>query len=237
MLIDTHCHLTKRFWEDSTDIIAWAKEAGVEKFVCVGTNFEDSAEAIKVANKFEGVYASVGIHPEETCDDWEKFEELISKPKVVAIGECGLDYKVGLPGQKEVFLKQIELAKKLNLPLIIHCRDAQEDMSKIDLTANRGVFHCFAGGINIPDSFYVSFAGNVTFKNAPNLREIAKTIPLEKLLLETDSPLLAPEPVRGSKNSPKNVKIIASLLSELKGVSVEELEKITSENAARLFGI
>ena len=219
------------------DVITRAKEVGVEKMICVGTNLEDSQEAIEIANKFEGVYASVGIHPEGTCDDWEKFEELISKPKVVAIGECGLDYKVGLPGQEGVFQKQIGIAKKLNLPLIIHCRDAQEDMSKIDLTANRGVLHCFAGGINIPDNFYVSFAGNVTFKNAPNLREVAKAIPLEKLLLETDSPLLAPEPLRGSKNSPKNVKIIASLLSELKGVPVEELEKITSENAARLFGI
>ncbi|MDO8515141.1 MAG: TatD family hydrolase [bacterium] len=240
-MIDTHCHLTKRFWEDPKPIIDAAIATGVEKLICVGTNLEDSAEAIKIANKFEGVYASVGIHPEETCNDWGLFEKLVTNKKVVAIGECGLDYKGGLPNQKEVFEKQIEISKRLNLPLIIHCREAQKEMEKI-LSAYglqddtlRGVLHCFAGGMEIPEGFYVSFAGNVTFKNAKELRETARNIPLEKLLVETDSPFLAPEPVRGSINEPKNVKIIAQYLADLKGLNINDIERITTENAKKLF--
>jgi TatD DNase family protein len=240
-MIDTHCHLTKRFWEDPTEVVARAKEVGVEKMICVGTNLEDSINAIEVATKFPEVFASVGVHPEETCDDWEKFEELITKPKVVAVGECGLDYKVGLPNQKEVFEKQISLAKKHNKPLIIHCREAQKEITTILRNiVVKGVFHCFAGGMEIPHNFYVSFAGNVTFKNLPagrqvSLSDIAKEIPLDKLLLETDSPFLAPHPMRGSQNEPKNVKIIASLLSQIKNVDLEELERTTTHNAEQLF--
>ncbi len=244
MLIDTHCHLTKQFLDDPTETIKHARENGIEKLICVGTNLEDSKEAIQIAHDFENVYASVGIHPEENCDNWDEFEKLISETKVVAIGETGLDYKVGSPNQKEIFKKQIFFAEKYNKSLIIHIRDAQEELMRILDTARmtRGVFHCFSGN---PDylkyvlnlGFYVSFAGNVTFKKAQELHELAKLVPLDRLLVETDSPFLSPEPLRGKQNTPTNVKIVAQYLANLKSVPFEELEKVTSNNATTLFNL
>lgn len=244
MLLDSHCHLTKQFLEDPTDVIRKAKENGVGKMICVGTNLEDSKQAIEIANTFEGIFASVGIHPEETCEDWSEFEKLILEPKVVAIGECGLDYKIGLPNQKEIFEKQIFLAKKHDKPLIVHCREGQDEMKRI-LGAARmthGVMHCFSGNKEYLDyvlnlGFYVSFAGNVTFKNANELQELAKLTPTNRLLVETDSPFLSPEPLRGSRNTPANVKIVAWFLANLKDISFDELEKITSKNATDLFDL
>lgn len=244
MLIDSHCHLTKQFLDDPAETIQRAKDDGVEKMICVGTHLEDSKEAIQIAQDFDGVYASVGIHPEETYQDWDAFEKLIGRPKVVAIGETGLDYKVGLPGQKDIFKKQISLARKHDKPMIIHIRDAQEDLMEMDLKNCRGVFHCFSGDAkyldyvlnSLPD-FFISFAGNVTFKNAKELQELAMAVPLERMLTETDSPFLSPEPLRGSQNEPKNVKIVAQFLANLKGVSFDKLEKITSSNATKLFNL
>lgn len=247
MLIDSHAHLN--FGELLTDIegvLDRAKVAGVEKIINIGTSLEDSKVAIELAQKYENLYATVGIHPENTCADWNEFERLAKSPKVVAIGECGLDYfKIQdlrlktqeITRQKIIFEKQIEIAKKLNLPLVIHMRDSQEEMAKIDLTNNRGVFHCFSGGIEVQSNFYISFAGNITFKNAHNLREIAKLVPLEKLLVETDCPFLAPDPLRGSRNEPENVKITVSKLAELNNISLDELSGVTSANAINLFKI
>lgn len=236
MLIDSHAHLNfPELLSDIDGVLARAKEAGVEKIINIGTNLDDSKIAIDLAQKYDNLYATVGIHPENPSVDWAEFEKLAKSPKVVAIGECGLDNKTGLPGQKEIFLKQIEIARKLDLPLIIHMRDSQEEMAKIDLTSNRGVFHCFSGGIEVPSSFYISFAGNVTFKSAQNLRDLARLIALEKLLIETDCPFLAPEPLRGSRNEPANVKITATVLAKLHNVSLEEFLKETSTNAKKLF--
>ncbi len=237
MLIDSHCHLTKRFYEDPKLIIQNAVEQGVGKMICVGTSLEDSKEAIDVANTYPEVYAAVGVHPEETCNNWGEFERLISRPKVVAIGECGLDNKVGSRVQKETFQRQIDLAKKYDKPLIIHIREAWEEVKEFDLSLNRGVFHCYSGPPEIPPNFYVSFAGNVTFKNAPNLQAIAKLIPLSSILVETDSPLLSPVPFRGKQNEPKNVKIIAEYIASLKDLNIEEVEQVTSQNAKKLFGL
>lgn len=258
MLIDTHCHLTKQFLDDPTETVHGAKEGGVTKMICVGTSLEDSKEAIEIAQKFDGVFASVGIHPEENYPDWHDFEKLLSQPKVVAIGECGLDWSKlpqenkpkgrEIKKQNEIFLKQIELSVKYDLPLIIHVRDAQKNIiemfSHFEKPGLKGVFHCFSGEANylgfilrqLPD-FYVSFAGNVTFKNAKELQELASLTPLNRLLVETDSPFLAPVPLRGSQNKPENVKIIASYLANLKGVGFEELAKKTSANASFLFKI
>ncbi len=223
MFIDTHAHITQF-------------EPGVDKIICVGTTLEDSQKAIILAQKYENIYATVGIHPEEKCSDWDQFEELVQQPKVVGIGECGLDYHKSYdPTQKPIFEKQLAIARKFDLPLSIHSRDAGEDIKSIDVSENRGVFHCYSGPIEIPKNFFVSFAGNVTFKNAKDLQELARQIPLEKMLLETDSPLLTPEPLRGSQNRPENVRIIASKLAELKNVSLEEVDKITSKNAHELF--
>lgn len=223
MFIDTHAHITQF-------------EPGVDKIICVGTTLEDSQKAIILAQKYENIYATVGIHPEEKCDDWERFEELVHQQKVVGIGECGLDYHLAYdPTQKPIFEKQLAIARKFDLPLSIHIRDAWEDVKTIDLSKNRGVFHCYSGPIEIPKNFYVSFAGNLTFKSAQKLQEVAREVLIERILLETDSPYLAPEPLRGSQNKPENVRIIASKLAELKNVSLEEVDKITSKNAHELF--
>ena len=240
MLIDTHAHLNfPELLKDIDGVLERAKEAGIEKIICVGTNLEDSKMAIELAQKYESIFATVGIHPENNCEDWDEFEKLAKSPKVIGIGECGLDNKVGLPNQKEIFEKQIKIAGKLDLPLVIHCRNAQEELvemlKQVQHDTLRGVLHCFAGGMEIPENFYVSFAGNVTFKNAKNLQELAKLIPLEKLLVETDCPFLAPEPLRGSQNEPVNVKITASKLAEIKNVSLEKIAEMTTKNANELF--
>lgn len=244
MLIDSHAHLNfPELLSDIDGVLERAKIAGVEKIICVGTNLEDSKTAVALAQKYENLYATVGIHPNDDSSimvervNWSELENLAKQNKVVAIGECGLDNKTSIPGQKEVFEKQIEIAKKLDLPLVIHVRDAWEEIKKIDLSNNRGVFHCYSGPAEFLPNFYISFAGNVTFGNAENLRELARTVPLEKMLVETDCPFLAPEPLRGSQNEPANVKITATVLAELHDVSLDELSKITTANAAKLFKI
>lgn len=224
MLIDTHAHIT-------------GPVSGVDKVICVGTDLDDSQVAILLAQKYGNIFATVGIHPVDGVNsiiDWDRFEELLRQPKVVGVGECGLDYHHTFdPKQKPLFKKQLAIAAKFNLPLSIHIRDAWKEIKNIDLSKNRGVFHCYSGPLEIPKNFYVSFAGNLTFKNATDLQNLARQIPLEKILLETDSPYLSPD--RGKQNEPKNVKIIASKLAELKNVNFEEVAEITSKNAYELF--
>ncbi len=240
MFIDTHTHIPEPAGE-------------AEKIILVGTSLKDSQEAIKTAQENAGVFATVGIHPSDdptaTAEnlDWQKFKELAGQPKVVAIGECGLDYhqNQNIDRQRALFFKQIAVAAELNLPLSIHIRDARDDVMSLftqELAGAKGVFHCFSGDKAYLDfilkklpNFYLSFAGNVTFKNAKDLQELARLVPLEKLLLETDSPYLAPEPYRGLPNFPANVKITASRLAEIHGVSLAKIAEITSINANRLF--
>lgn len=269
MLIDSHAHLNfKDFAADFDDVIARAKEAGVEKIINIGTSMEDTSEVIDLAQKFDWMHAAVGIHPiddsKNTVEtvDWTEFERLARMPKVVAIGECGLDYS-RLPGyqttrlpeidrQKKLFAKQIEIAKKLGLPLSIHVREAQEDaLAILDACAARtyqndeklkGVFHCFSGDqkylefiLKSLPNFYISFAGNITFRNAQPIRNLAKGVPLDRLLSETDCPFLTPEPNRGKRNEPANIRYTAEILAGIKGLSLPEIGKITTENAERLF--
>lgn len=241
MLIDSHAHLNfPELLSDIDGVLARAKEAGVEKIINIGTSLADSRTAIELARKYDNLYATVGIHPDSpspSASDWSEFEKLAIALKVVAIGECGLDNKTGLPNQKEIFEKQIEIARKLDLPLVIHVRDAWEEILKMDLSKNRGVFHCYSGSANFLPNFYYSFAGNITFKNAHQLRDTAKLVPLEKLLVETDCPFLAPEPLRGSRNEPANVRITVQTLAKVKNVGFKELAKATAKNAEKLFGI
>lgn len=238
MLVDSHAHIE-------------SFAPGVDKIINIGTSLEDSEKAIGLAQKYPNIYASVGIHPNDdptaTVDniDWEKFKKLAKSPKVVAIGETGLDFSktTDRDRQQKLFVKQIAIAEKFNLPLSIHIRDAYDELMNTSLPGH-GVFHCFSGSqeyLNfilekLPD-FYISFAGNVTFKNAKPLQELAKMVPLDRLLVETDSPYLTPEPFRGSLNVPANVKITAQKLAEIKGVSFEELSEITAKNAEILFKI
>lgn len=255
MLIDTHAHLTdEAFNEDFDQIIENAKEYGVEKIITSGYNLSSSKEALNFAENHEGVFASIGIYPEnaeEYCSDVEKEIILLAQnKKVVAIGEIGLQYTDGMPEknlQKEVFVKQLKMADRLNLPIVLHCRDAFGDMILL-LKENKnflnsgGTFHCFSGSLEIAQEaiklgLYISIGGVSTFKNATKLQEIIKEVPLEKIILETDCPYLAPAPFRGQRNQPAMVRRIAENLSVIKGVSIEDIERVTTENARRLFKI
>ena len=254
MLFDTHAHLNAdQFEEDVALVIERAKEEGVSNIVVVGFDEKTIKGAIKLAENYDFIYAAVGWHPVDAIDMTEEhlkwLEELSSHPKVVAIGEMGLDYhwdKSPKDVQKEVFRKQIQLAKKVNLPIIIHNRDAHEDIVTIlkeeDASAVGGIMHCFGSSLDIAKqclkmNFYISFGGPVTFKNAKRPKEVAKEIPLDRLLIETDCPYLAPHPYRGKRNEPSYVKLVAEAIAELKDITYEEVVAATNENAKKLFAI
>jgi TatD DNase family protein len=254
MLIDTHVHLNAdQFEEDVDEVIERARESGVQEMVVVGFDTKTINIAMELVEKYDFLYAAVGWHPVDAvdCDD-EKLawiEELAAHPKVVAIGETGLDYhwdKSPRDVQKDVFRKQIALAKKVGLPVIIHDREAHEDIVEVlrEEKAEEigGIMHCFQGDIEMAEAcldmnFYISFGGPVTFKNAKLPKEVAKTIPRDRLLVETDAPFLAPHPYRGKRNEPAYVKLVAEQLAELRGESYEETAALTTENARRLFKI
>lgn len=254
MLFDTHVHLNARqFEEDRTDTIQRAFDAGVQHMVVVGFDRETIPLAIEIAEDYDTIYAAVGWHPVDAIDmtdeDLQWIEELSSHPKVVAIGEMGLDYhwdKSPANIQKDVFRKQIQLAKKVNMPIIIHNREATEDIVKILQEENAkevgGIMHCYNDSVDyvqacLDMNFYISLGGPVTFKNAPLPKEVAAQMPLDRLLIETDAPFLAPHPNRGKRNEPAYVKLVAEKIAEIRGISFEEVGKITTENARNLFKI
>lgn len=250
MLIDTHCHLDfAQFSGDRDAVIRRAKEAGVGYFVNIGATLDSSAASSELAAKYPEVYASVGVHPHDANsfkdDDLAKLKELAAKDKVVAIGETGLDYFRNLSSpedQKLVFESQIELAKSLDLPLVVHTRQAEEETLKILRAAMpfRAVVHCFSGDENFLKScldleFFISFTCNITYKKAQTLREMVRSTPLDKLMLETDAPYLAPEGFRGKRNEPSHIKLLAEEVSRIKGVSFEEVAQKTTGNAKLFF--
>ncbi|MCC3359056.1 TatD family hydrolase [Bacillus sp. REN16] len=254
MLIDTHAHLNAiQYQEDLEEVIERALSEDVERIVVVGFDRETITRAIELADQYEFIYATVGWHPVDAIDmtdeDLKWIEELCAHPKVVALGEMGLDYywdKSPKDIQKEVFRKQIALAKKVKLPIIIHNREATADIIEILQEENAsevgGIMHCFTGSIEVAKqcidmNFYISFGGPVTFKNAKKPKEVAAEIPLDRLLIETDCPYLTPHPFRGKRNEPSYVKYVAEQIAELKGISFEEIAQKTSDNAKRFFGI
>ncbi|SDI96634.1 TatD family hydrolase [Alteribacillus bidgolensis] len=254
MLFDTHVHLNiDQFEEDVEDTINRAKSEGVEWMTVVGFDRETIPKAMELAETYDFIYAAVGWHPVDAIDmteeDLKWLEELAADPKVVALGEMGLDYhwdKSPKEVQKEVFRKQIHLAKKVNLPIIIHDREAHQDIVDILKEENAaetgGIMHCFGGSLEIAKeclkmNFYISFGGPVTFKNAKKPKEVAKEIPMDRLLVETDSPFLAPHPYRGKRNEPAYVKLVAEKIAELKEISFETLAEQTTANAKKLFRI
>ncbi|WP_099353529.1 TatD family hydrolase [Fredinandcohnia onubensis] len=254
MLIDTHAHLNAiQYQEDLEEVIERAQSEGVEIIVVVGFDRETITRAIELADTYEFIYATVGWHPVDAIDmtdeDLKWIEELCSHPKVVALGEMGLDYywdKSPKEIQKEVFRKQIALAKKVKLPIVIHNREATADIIEILEEENAsevgGIMHCFTGSVEVAKqcmdmNFYISFGGPVTFKNAKKPKEVAAEIPLDRLLIETDCPYLTPHPFRGKRNEPSYVKYVAEQIAELKGVTFEEIAQKTSDNAKRFFGI
>ncbi|WP_130858622.1 TatD family hydrolase [Gracilibacillus phocaeensis] len=254
MLFDTHVHLNvSHFDEDREEVLKRAKEAGVEYMVIVGFDHETIPKAIKMAEQYDHIYAAVGWHPIDAIDMTEKelvwLEELADHPKVVALGEMGLDYhwdKSPKDVQKAVFRKQIQLAKKVQLPIIIHNREATEDIIGVLQEEHAeevgGIMHCYNDSVDYVDTcldmgFYISLGGPVTFKNATLPKEVAKYVPMDRLLIETDCPFLAPHPNRGKRNEPAYVRLVAEQIADLRGVSYEKLSEQTTENAKRFFGI
>lgn len=257
-LFDSHAHYNdEKFNEDREQVISSAKADGITKLICVGYNIQSSEEAIRIANDYDFIYASCGISPndipqteQELWKDIEKIKEVLKekdKNKLVAVGEIGLDYywnKENAELQKKAFIEQIKIANDNNLPIIIHTREAVSDTidilkNKINVQ-NKGIFHCCPLNRELVKEalklgFYISLAGPVTFKNSKNANEIIEMIPLDRILIETDSPYLSPEPLRGKRNDSRNVKYIAQKIADVKQINIEEIAKITYKNAERVF--
>ncbi len=255
MIIDTHCHLDdERFINDLDEVLERAKAAGVKKFIIPGADPSTLPRAVNLANSYEDIYFAVGVHPyDKDKFDIDYLKEFITHPKCVAVGECGLDYfrlpkeeeakSIEKQQQKEIFIKQIELANKFNKPLIVHIREASLDSKNIikEYAKVGGVLHCFNANEGLLElsnrGFYFGIGGVLTFKNAKKLVNVYPKIPLDKLLIETDSPYLTPHPYRGKRNEPAFCKLVLDKMSELSNMKKEELENIVLENSIKLFGL
>ena len=251
-LFDTHAHYNdEKFNEDREEILNKIYQEGVTKTVCVGYNVKSSEKAIEIAKVYDFIYATCGISPNDIEDfsneNLFKIEELAKNHKVVAIGEIGLDYywnKDNKEKQMELFIKQIEIANIVNKPIVIHTREATIDTINVLKNHNvnkTGIFHCcplnqelIKEGLKL--GFYISFSGNITFKNAKSYDAVS-IVPIDKLLIETDSPYLTPEPFRGRRNDSSKVRFVAEKIAEIKGISFEEVSKKTYQNAERVYGI
>lgn len=250
---DSHAHYTDEVYnEDREELIERMYKNDITKIIAASSNLETSKQSIELANKYEHIYATVGIHPSDIKEinleeELKKIKELCSNKKVIAIGEIGLDYhwdKDNKKEQKEAFAKQIELANELKLPIVIHTRDAYIDT--IDILKNRvnaeqrGVFHCCPLNQELVKDalelgYNISFAGIITFKNAKNAEEVVKMVPLDRIQIETDAPYLSPEPFRGTRNNSENVKLVAQKIAEIKGITLAEVAKASYENTMRMF--
>lgn len=254
MFIDSHSHLDdKRFDGDRDILIKSLKENKVDLAINIGADLETSINSVELADKYENIYAVIGVHPhsasEVTDETIDQLRQMAKHKKVVAIGEIGLDfYYDNSPRdiQRKWFKEQLNLAKELKLPVVIHSRDANQetfDTIKEAQDGNlKGVMHCFSGSVEMAIEymkigFYISLAGPVTFKNARVAKEVAEVVSLDKLLIETDCPYLTPEPYRGKRNEPMFVRYVAEKIAEIKNIPVEDLAKHTSRNTRELFGI
>ncbi|GAC14841.1 TatD family hydrolase [Aliiglaciecola lipolytica] len=251
MFVDSHCHLDRLDKTDSElkDVIAFAKQRGVDHFLCVAVSVKDFPEMLAKVNDFQDVSVSCGVHPlhqEDACS-FDELLEMASKPEVVAVGETGLDYFYSADTkdvQRQSFIDHIKVANQLSKPLIIHTRDAREDtlalLNEYKDSETKGVLHCFTESLEMAEAaielgLYISISGIVTFNSAKELQNVVKALPLEKLLIETDSPWLAPIPYRGKQNQPAYVVEVAEFIAQLKGVSVKQLAEITTNNFYTLF--
>ena len=257
-LFDSHSHLNdEKFDEDREEQIKKICESGVSNFITAGYSVESSKKALEIAKKYDFIYTTAGVSPndipqteEELWKQLAEIEKIVekNKEKICAIGEIGLDYYWNTDNkelQKKAFIEQIKIANKYNLPIVIHTREAVMDTLQIlkeNKVTKTGVFHCcpqnrelIKEGLKL--GFYISFAGPITFKNSKNAEEIINLVPNDRILIETDSPYLAPEPVRGTRNTPANVKYIAQKIADVKGLTLEEVEKITFENTKNILYI
>lgn len=252
MLFETHTHLNaQEFDEDREEVIARARENGVGTIVNIGFNAETIPTCIELAEKYDFIYAVVGWHPQDARDMTDEhlswIEELTRHPKVIGLGEMGLDYYWDTSPkdvQADVFRKQIRLARKVGMPIVIHNRDAHQDVINIlreeKAAEVGGIMHCYSGSwetakMALDMNFYISFAGPLTFKNAKQPKEVAAKVPLDRLLIETDSPYLTPHPFRGKRNESGYVRYVCEEMANIRGLSCEEMARITAENARRLF--
>lgn len=249
-LIDTHAHLD--MYEDWDVIIKNAKENGIKKIIIPAVETEYFQKILDIANSYEDVYCMMGIFPTE-AKNWhdgilDDIKEFAKNKKVVSIGEIGLDYywdKSFIDEQKDIFIKQVKLANELGLPIEIHDREAHKDVFDILVEYNKTsdvVFHCFSGSVEfarecLKQGWYIALGGVVTFKNAVKTKEVAKDVPLDRLMLETDSPYLTPVPFRGKENQPAYVRYVADEIAKLKGIDVKEVIEATTKNAEMVFGI
>lgn len=251
-MIDTHSHLfADEFKDDLPECVNRCIEHGIQQVILVGFSDETNHKAYRLSQEYELFYPTAGVHPSEAKEylvELDKLREFLEAHKVYAIGECGLDYHYGkddIELQKELFIQQIEISIEFDLPLIIHMRDATEDTYNILKEYKgkiRGVMHCYSASLEmalrfIDLGFYISLGGPVTFKNAKESKRIAVEIPLDKLLIETDCPYLAPTPFRGSRNESSFVRYVAKQIAELRGMDVEELDEVISRNSKNLFKI
>lgn len=251
MLIDSHCHLYMGSWSKNLDdVLARTQERGVGKIICPGIDIDSSWQSLTIAKNHANVFAAAGIHPHDAsnapADFINQLRDIFTQPKIVALGEIGLDYYRNISDaetQRKVFKKQLQLAKEMDLPVIIHNRNADADIIHLiqQVSPMRGVAHCFSSDLTtakifLDMGFYISFAGNLTYKNS-NLPEVAKEIPLDRLLIETDAPFMSPMPYRSKENEPSRVKYIADKLADCKGVSYETIELVTQNNAEKLFNL
>ena len=257
-LFDNHSHLNdEKFDKDREEIIQKIINNGITNLITAGYSLDGSKKAIDIANKYDFMYATVGISPNDIPQNEEELWNMLveikdlitnNKKKVVAVGEIGLDYYWNTDNkelQKKAFIEQINLSNELDLPIVIHTRDAVMDTLQIlkeNTANNKGVFHCcpqnrelIKEGLKL--GFYISFAGPITFKNSKNAEEMIKLVPEDKILIETDSPYLSPEPVRGTRNTPINVKYIAQKIADVKGMTLEDVANMTYENAKKAFKI
>lgn len=247
MLIDTHCHLFNEYYDDIDEVVLRAKSVGVGMIIVNGIDGKTNEEILKLVSKYDIVYGALGIQPEyaelASDDDLRFIEEHINDEKILAIGEIGLDYHYNIDKdrQKELFERQLEIAKKYNKPVIVHSRDCiQETYDILKMSDVKGIMHCYSGSVHMAKEFCkigfkLGIGGIITFKNAVKLVEVIKSIPLEYIVLETDSPYLTPEPYRGKRNEPSNLKIILQKICDLNSLDYEEMCGVTTRNVLCLF--
>ena len=257
MIIDTHAHVDMDAYdEDRAEVIQRARDKGVDYILNIGCDIESSIRSIELAERYDFIYGTAGVHPHDVKNidghTYDDLRGLLAHPKMVALGEIGLDfYKNYSPKdqQKEHFRKQVELARELKKPIIVHSREASEDTISIlsdyfpkNSSARSGIFHCFSGNQELADralemGFYISFSGSVTFKKSDELRAVTKTIPADRLFIETDCPFLAPAPMRGKRNEPSYIIHTAQLVADLRGLNIKDVQRTTALNFFELFGI
>ena len=247
MLVDTHCHIFKEYYQDIDEVITRAYDNGLGMIIVNGYDKKSNEEVLELVRKYDIVYGALGIQPEYAMDaseeDFKFIEEHINDDKIIAIGEIGLDYHYDIDKdrQKEVFKRQLDIARKYNKPVIVHSRECIQDTYDILKVSNVvGIMHCYSGSVEmarefIKIGFYLGIGGVSTFKNASRLVDVIKEIPMEYIVLETDSPYLSPEPYRGKRNEPINVVVILKKICDIKGLDYNKANEITTKNVLRLF--